>query len=414
MPDRKKIFDIVPSIKKSRESHKESHKEPFRESPFFSAKKLIPLFVGIVLLAGGVLSYFFIPPKVKIEIWPEQRITNGTVTAIVNTLQGSDNAITGEIAEAEKTLSQNFPATGAKLKLVKASGIIRVYNNYSTAPQILAATTRFVSDDGKLFRTPSRVVVPGGYYEGNKLVPGSIDIKVVADQPGEDYNIDPSTFSIPGFAGTPKYTAFYAKSFEPMKDGLKKEVPQVTQEDLAKAKEILTAKAVAEAKTALKNSVSPGGYIIFDEAIANKLLDFRSAAEVGQEAESFTAQIEAVVSALVFKESGLKNFAENYIREKIPPEEKLLDSLFKVEYLLELNDLAKPELSLKLGISARSYSAPSEIQIKEMIKNKSAKEVEDIIKNLPQIEKARVEFWPFWANLAPANQKDINVVLRLD
>ena len=114
------------------------------------------------------------------------------------------NFIQGEVLEAEKEVSQNFTAHGKKLKSTKAHGTMRIYNNYSTAAQTLVATTRFISNEGKLFRTKERVVIPGGYYEGGKLAAGFIDIEVIADQPGEDYNIDPSTFSIPGFVGTSK------------------------------------------------------------------------------------------------------------------------------------------------------------------------------------------------------------------
>lgn len=416
MPYRKKIFDITPSRREFKELPAEKPAKlelaAFNRKPASGMEKLIPLFLALVLLAGGLSSYFLIPPKVTVDIWPKKNDTNEIIAATVKALPKDGNSIVGEIAKEEKIVSQSFPATGTKLKLVKAWGTIRVYNAYSTASQSLVATTRFVSDDGKLFRTPVKVVIPGGHYEGGKLVPGFVDIEVVADQPGEDYNIDASTFSIPGFAGTPKYTAFYAKSFEPMEGGLKKEVPQVSQSDLDKARGIITEKARSESIAALKNSVS-SEYIMFDQAITVSPADF-TGVQAGEESESFTAQAKATAKALVFKKSDLKNFAENYIKGKIPAGEKLIDNFFKVDYVLESADLQKQELSLKLSISARSYFALEDTQIKEMVKERSAEDVENILKSLSWLEKAKVDFWPFWVDLAPKNLESIEPVWHLD
>lgn len=358
------------------------------------------------------MGYLLIPAKAKIEIWPKKENIEETITVAVVPDQRSGNFLKGEISELERIVSQEFIAQGAKIKAVKASGIIRVYNGYSTASQTLVATTRFLSDDGKLFRTPKRVVIPGGHYEGGKLVSGFLDIEVVADQPGEEYNIDPSTFSIPGLAGTPKYTAFYAKSFEPMKGGEKKEVPQVTQKDLDKAQEILTERALAESGIALKDSISSKDYVIINEAVTTKVVDFKADAEAGREIDKFSAQVKVLAGAIIFKESELKNFARNYIQGSFSPEEKLIEQSLQIDYSLESADLSKNELVLKLVISAQSQSAPGEIQLKEIIKNKNAEEIKNILKGFPQIEKARVELWPFWVSSAPENLDRIEVVLR--
>ena len=128
-----------------------------------------------------------------------------------------------------------------EIKEEKAEGIIRIFNDYSTASQSLVAGTRFVSDEGKLFRLVEKVVVPGQSTEKGKLIPGSVDVLVRADTAGSDYNIGVSTFSIPGFAGTPRYTAFYAKSFLAMAGGFKGESLAVSSEDLENAKKSLTA-----------------------------------------------------------------------------------------------------------------------------------------------------------------------------
>lgn len=419
---RNKIFDITPprkrQISESAPDPLHPDKDKLLESepaknPSFLKKKIIVLAV-IVLLAGLALSYFLIPPKAKIELWPQKLAIKEVVILTVSSLREGENFLVGEIVEIEKTAYQNFISQSKKLKTAKAQGVIRVYNNYSTASQPLLATTRFVSDDGKLFRTPVRVVIPGAHYEGGKLAAGFIDIEVVADQPGQDYNIDASTFSIPGFVGTSKYTAFYAKSFEPMKGGVKEEVSYVSQDDLDKAREALSRAALKEITTAFKEVVLSEKYILAEESVSFEVADFKSSLEIGKEAESFSAQAKAIASALVIKETAIRDFSRDYLRGKLPSENKLIEKSLKADFSLGNIDREKNEFTMEVVISAQSYSLPAENEIKEIVKNKNIKEVENYFSGLSRVKKVKVEFWPFWVGFAPHNSERIDVILRLD
>lgn len=433
MTVRKKIFDITPPQKVMREELKgkppeeksvktprvfledSSLKSDVAKKPISGKNlKLIPLFAVLVILLALASGYFLIPPKADVELWPQKKSIEETAQIVISAARKGANFIPGDILKEEKVVSRDFAVQGKKLKAVKAQGTIRVYNNYSAVSQALLTTTRFVSDDGKLFRAPKSAVIPGGHYEGGKLVAGFIDIEVVADQPGQEYNINASTFSIPGFAGTSKYTSFYAKSFEPMKGGSKEMVAYLTQDDLNRAKDALAKIALAESETALRSSIFSGGYELIDKAISVKADGFKTSAELGQEIDNFSAQTKATAKAAVFKGWALTDFSRNYILGKLLPEEKLIESSLKTEYSLEKADLEKDELVLKLAISAKSHAAPGEVQLKEMIKNKSFEEVESILKGFPQIERAEVEFWPFWIIRSPDDLESINIALRLD
>jgi len=102
----------------------------------------------------------------------------------------------------------------------KSTGEIMLFNEYSSETQNLIASTRFLSSDGKTFRSIEDMIVPGATFNGNEIIPSSINIEVVADHIGADYNIGPSSFTIPGFKGSDKYSGFYGKSNMPMNGGL--------------------------------------------------------------------------------------------------------------------------------------------------------------------------------------------------
>ena len=88
--------------------------------------------------------------------------------------------------------------------------------------------------------------------EEGEIVPSSIDVEVVADEPGKEYNIGPTTFSIPGFKGSPKYEGFYGKSTKPMTGGLIHQGKVVSEEDVARAETELKEALLEEAQEELK------------------------------------------------------------------------------------------------------------------------------------------------------------------
>lgn len=422
----KKILDIFPpkEIKKEvREVKPEPEKKPKPEISFpkvpLKAKRSLIL-VLVILISAGIFGYFAPPHKwggAKIEIWPEtELLTFKTKLTVDKKAEQSDflaKVIPGEILTKEMSIREEFPSSGKTLKEVKAEGIIRVYNTYSTSSQILIAKTRFVSADGKLFRSIERVIIPGQEYQEGKLVPGYLDIKVRADRPGPEYNIGPTTFSIPGFAGTPRYTAFYGKSFQPMVGGLREEVPQVTQEDLNQAQKRLEEKGISDCQIALKNEIL-AEFVLLKEALKTKIIETLSLAKAGAELKTFSFQIKAKSEALVFRADQIDNFARSFILAQIPEDKKLLSESLKLNYSPENLNLELGKIILSLEMEAKIYSDINQETLKRALRGKSLKEAQWLLENQPQITKVQIALWPFWIKKVPEKLEKIEIKLRLD
>lgn len=421
----KKFFDIIPpqevktSPKKIEDKKKSKPKRPLLKRLFFGLVCLVFL--------GGAAFYFF--SKVEIEIWPEIDILNLEATVTINSDAEQPDfeakVIPGKIFSDEKSISQEFLATGKVLKEEKARGIIRVYNTYSTSSQGLLPNTRFVSTDGKLFRSVKWEVIPGQKYEKGKLVPGEIDIEIQAAEPGEDYNIAPSTFSIPGFKGTSKYTFFYGKSFSPMTGGLITEVSQVTKEDIEKAKNTLTEKFKKENKNFLKTTLATD-FVLLDETISQEVVESNSSAEVGEESESFNLQVKVKSEGLGFRESEIENFAKKLISLDIAENKKIQEESLEINYISELTDeeLGKMVLNLPsttfqkkvvlgLEIKAKVYSDIDLQKLEKALLGKSLQEIKIFLENLEPITKIKIKAWPFLRKKIPEDLKRLEIKLNL-
>ena len=138
---------------------------------------------------------------------------------------------------------------------------------------------------------------------------GYIDIQVKADRPGEEYNIEPATFSLPGLAGLPQYYSVYGKSSSAMTWGFKGEAPQIKQEDPDEAKKILLEEAGKQIKDDLANKI-PENSILLDEATFQEIITASSSAPVGAEVNSFIFDLKIKIKTIVFTRSDLDDFAE--------------------------------------------------------------------------------------------------------
>jgi len=431
----KKVFDIIPPAKipcqdKLGEKQIKQKSSIFKrqeriQPPVFPQKKkskfrkaflktLIACFLFLILV--GIFG-FFIFSKSKIEIWPETEILTLAETIIIDLdqkqLDIDKKIIPGEIFKDQKIGSQEFPSSGRILKEEKAKGVIRVYNEYSTSSQGLLANTRFVSVDGKLFRSVKKEVIPGGRYEGGKFISGEVDVEVQAAEAGEDYNIGASTFSIPGFAGTPKYTAFYGKSFSPMTEGFKGEIPQADQEDLDKARNILKERLEKESKGFLQTAL-PTGFILLDETISQEIIEENYSIEAGAGVGSFVLQIKIESSGIIFKKSDIEDFAKNLINLNISEDKKFQEESLEINYSSwTIKEKGKTSF-LDLEAKAKVYSDIDLDKLKKTLLGRSFQEVEIFLKNQPQILKVEIDPGPFWRKKIPENMDKVEIKMNLD
>ena len=423
----KKIFDILPpgyppKVGPPTAFGQEKPSKPAEKisSPHFKGKKYWEMVGGILaILILAFLFCYFTLSKAEIEIWPETESltfeTKATIDSEGKNIDVSNKVIPGKTIVVEKTVSEEFPSSGKILKEKKAEGIIRVYNAYSTSSQALVSNTRFISAEGKLFRSLERVTIPGGKYEGGKLVPGELDVKVVADQSGPEYNITATTFSIPGFAGTAKYTKFYGRSSENMAGGLREKVPQVTQDDLYLAQKTLEERALKESDTALKEKISSDPLLVLlKEAQASEILETFSLARPKEELEKFNFQVKAKSEALVFNTKDVENFIKDFILSQIPESKKLHQESLKTNYLPETINLKTGKIILSLKAEAKIYSDINQTDLKRNLGRKSLAEAKIFLENQPHVTKTQVRFWPFWVKKVPEDADKIEIKLRID
>lgn len=172
-----------------------------------------------------------------------------------------------ELLTLESTGSKQVKASGKETVSLRAEGKIFIYNTVSTAPQRLIKNTRFETKDGLIFRIKESVEVPGATKDAKgNAVPGSVVADVFADGTGEQYNIPPSRFTVPGLKDTDQYESVYAESSAAFVGGFEGEKYIIDAGELDTAKQALHMELRAKMLEELKSKI-PAGFTVYEGAV---------------------------------------------------------------------------------------------------------------------------------------------------
>lgn len=376
------------------------------EGPSKDLKKFLFTFFGI---AVALFLFIILASLTKAEIKITPRKSDFsidiplTVTETITKVDEVYGMIPGKWLEAEKTVSKTFTSTGRKEVFQKAKGKITIFNNFSSSPQALVATTRFQTPNGLVFRIPQSITVPGAIRAGSQLKPGEIEVEAAADRAGEEYNIGPSDFKIPGFLGTPKYQGFYAKSFEKFSGGFVGLSDIVTKENIQKAEETVKEEAINELK---KELAALDGFKILEPALEIELEETADSAKAGDLAKDFYFGFKAKAKTAAFKEADIIDFISRYVKNS--QNLSVLKNGLKIEYVEPKLNTDKRELLLKLVSSGKTMDNIDKTKIIIEISGKKKSEAGAYLNSLKEVESAQI-ISPFWTRKIPKSSGKVNI-----
>jgi hypothetical protein len=392
------INDIVPPSRRSEPdpiTSRPSSRTP-RASNGFPFKTVLAVLV-VIGLSLGALYYF---SSAKVEVTPN------TVSAAVQssfTATQSSGDLPYEIITAQKVASQTVKSNGSKTVTSSASGQITIYNTQSKA-QKLIANTRFSTTAGLIFRIHDAVSVPAG----STAKPGTVKATVYADKPGDAYNVAPTSFTIPGFAGTPQATEVYGRSTVAMTGGASGTVPVVDPSDEAQAVKSLSSALAPDLASSLKDKI-PAGYTLLPGAATTTYT------ELAPSASGSTGQVQVqeqgTITAVVFPNTALAKSVATSVAGLGYQGEPV--SLLPASNLT-LSAVALPDVNASsfvftlAGTASLEYVVDS-TRIAAAVSGKTRSAAEVALTNYPEVKRAILILRPFWRQTFPEDPSTITV-----
>lgn len=425
-PPRAAVPDFIPELRElwrdeASRGRPTVHLEDERELEAAVARRNRPwtgrivavLAVAAVAVAAAVA--YTVLPRATVEITaktePFSFDAELTVDKAASAVNAASRTIPGQLQEIRKPASREFPATGERDVAEKATGVITVYNSYSSSPQTLVATTRFLSSGGKLFRTVKTVTIPGAKIEEGQIIPSSLDVDVLADAPGADYNIGPSDFTIPGFEGTPKFKAFTGKSKAATAGGAKGRVKVVSAGDLDAARRALEDDILKTVEGELKQQIAPDLSLV-GGASAVTVLEATSSVPANAIADRFTYTVKVVGRAMVFRERDLGQILDEILRERMADNRATRPENRKISYTQVRPDFDRGTVALITRVEETLVSRIDADALKRDLAGRNRVEAQQYVDTRPAIDRIQVTLWPFWVRDIPRNSAKIEVRIR--
>lgn len=408
----KKQEAIVDKFPIEKHEHKQHHHH-IEGKRHVSKDSLIILWTICVISIGTLLfflsSYF---ATTSISITPKSQLIVMNDTYNITSDKNSPG-LHFQVMTVTKDLSENPETDGEEYVEKKATGRAVIYNNFSTAKQRLINNTRLETKDGLIYRIRESVEIPGIKTIDGVKTPGSIEVEIIADVAGDKYNMKltdfKGDFTIPGFKGSTKFNAFYARLNSDVVGGYIGNIKKVSDEK------------VAEVRTQLKESLKtdlikdvyskvPAQYILFNDNYFVQCKDLDNSVVDGE----YLIPEECVLNAIIFNKEELASFIAN---------EKINDfDNSKVEILWNDNNTVSIEGSTEKPWNETVIKAKfsGSIQVVwQFDKNKIIDSIlgqnKDIVPNILEDNKnviSGIEYSirPMWRNVFPDNPSKIKII----
>jgi len=372
------------------------------------SKKVLWIGIGVVVvivLALAIVTWGFGHVAITIDFkqtpWSVQ--SNFVADKSVAAINPATDVIPAQVFTTQKNTTQLFPATGSANVSIKAQGTITIYNAYSSAPQELVATTRFVTPDGKIFRLVSGITVPGAQVTNGQIIPSSIQAAVAADQAGPAYNVGAvAKLTIPGFQNTPKYDSFYGALPNGASGGFTGTKAVPTTADITSAKAKVTAALQANLSSDLTTTY-PNNFKILPGATSVSVSKLTVSTTTDSNG-NFSIFATATLQAIGFDEAAFKNFL---LGEAQSVEASSTFTAITLNYTNVTPDFVKGTLSFAVSAQATLEPIFSTDDFKASIAGEGIGDARGAIAALPQLSDGRISVWPVWLWSVP---KDVNKI----
>jgi hypothetical protein len=314
--------------------------------------------------------------------------------------------IAGQVFTSNKNVTETFKASSESNVSLKAQGTIIIYNDYSTSPQELVATTRFLTPDGKIFRITQNVTVPGATKASDgTLTASSVNAPIAADQAGPDYNIGPvAKLTIPGFAGKPQASGFWGTINASTTGGYTGTKAVPTTADIATAKASTTAALQASLQGGFSGSY-PNNFKILADA-TNIQVGALTVNTTTDSEGNFTVFGTATLSAIGFDESALKGDLLAQAQGTYP------SSTFKdinLTYNSVQASFSKGQVSFSLSAQGDLEPAFLPVVFEQEILGQNIADARTTIAALPQLSSGEISVWPLWLWTIPSDASKVQI-----
>ncbi|OIP99737.1 hypothetical protein AUK40_00585 [Candidatus Wirthbacteria bacterium CG2_30_54_11] len=380
---------------------------------------IVILFAALIPVVALAYAAWAVLPRAEILLVPKTQEFSQDMTVRAAPRFTEVNFFAKEMplsyAEATEQGSLSAKATQRTELGTKATGIISIFNTCNTTGVTLSAGTEITSYEGKMFIVVNDVKIPGLTMVDEVLYQGvknKIDLE--AKEVGEEYNIEPSNFTIPNTGCST--SKLWGESYDTFSGGASHDAVVLGQNDVDTLRTRLLTDLTNKSRDSMTSQV-PEGSLIMPDATESRISAESISAQVGDEVSDFTLSLTIQTRGLALKESDLTDLVSKSLATSIPADfEPLTSQKWDISYTVQSYDLDAKTLDLNAkgkGLVAVRISSP---QLKERILGKSKNTAEQVLELYSQnLDGYEVRLTPFYVRSVPSAADKVTITkLSLD
>lgn len=413
--------------------------------PLYKMKKATPnmmLIVSGLIMSLSLLLFIFYFTVSKTNVYVTPQISVRPISANIIFSQS-----TGSLMQPKNTISMKkiqLPIEHVmKFTLdtidpnssTNARGQVTLYNEL-TSEQALKPNTRFISEDGVVFRSESWINIPASKTENGITQIGTVDITLRADQVdeagkiiGERWNIAIDTIlSIPGL----KFNRdkVYAKAKEQFQWGSNPKIHVVTEAEVEKFKWIIREQLSRVARTKLQTWIDESNAtwgeqyaLLMGDAVtfSDETIVLDGGRKIGDLADDVELKWTITVTALVYDRRATIEYLTTIFREKLlygtDKELGIHDDTLRLTNVVsraEDDSTIKATMEMNATLTYDLENATNELtrRMKVIIAWLSKEEAIDRLINEWHVREVDIRFSPFWMSHVSSNLDNIEFIIR--
>ncbi len=317
------------------------------------------------------------------------------------------NAGAGMLAYTTQTIeledSEPVASSGTTHVEEKASGTLTVFNDFQTAPFRLVKNTRFETPEGLIFRAASDITVPGK----SDSAPGQVSVTVIADQVGEQYNIQSMRLNVPGLKGSPEYEKIYGQVTSLFSGGFNGERPSIEEGALAGARTAVRGRLEQKVRESIA-ALSTGGVVTFPELAQVTYVSLPTTTEGGTNAR-IHEKATALVPLLQAPEFALA-VARTVSAEAESAQIRLVGKQDFGGLLVSASSTPGIDpILFQLTGQAMLIWEINAAELAQALAGKDQTAFQTIVTGFPGIQSATARIEPFWSSSFPADANRIRI-----
>gem|GEM_PF-2734945 len=366
-------------------------------------------FLLITIMGLALYSFLFHSGSIVVkQMVTKVTVTGNDYTASLDPSQGVEFV---RVNPFTKTVSQYVEGSQEENKQTKTTGTITVFNTDSDSKNYIK-NTRFETEDGRVYRAFKRFVIP----KGTTANPGSVEVLVVAENPGEKYNSEGGAeFTLPALKeqNNPDFEKVYAKQTQPLEGGFSGVIRVPTADDIAEAKTKLRTQIEQDLEKDFAASL-PDNYIVNKDYISVSEVTFIE--KPNSEKGGLDIEASANLDSVVFKKEVFEQFLAKELLDGYQSSDNVaIDNIGAITMTLEDEDLdPKTVETFKFKVEG-DIVFRSDVNQDEIVNTASGKlksHIENgLVNGLESVDIVEVSVSPFWRRSLPDNIERITVTV---